>query len=189
MSLSKKATEKEPIRRKTSWSDVKASIAKHDKAALVGLISDLYEYSAQNRIFLHTRFSLGSDSLKPYKKMIDNALYPDFTKNESIQIAKGKKAISDYSKAVGDQKGILELMLYFIECGTRFTLDLGDIDENFYVALERMYKKALSLLLTLDEETIEAYYSRFEQLVTSTENVGWGYHDALSDIFYDAFPD
>lgn len=110
-------------------------------------------------------------------------------KNEPIRIAKGKQAIADYAKAVGDPKGTLELMLFFVESGTSFTLDLGDIDENFYLALERMYKKAIDLLLTFDEETIDAYYNRFEKLVTSTENIGWGYHDSLADMFYEAFPE
>src|SRR3990172_8976370 len=187
--MGKTARRKKSTSRKTTWNTVKAAIAGHDKAALVGLIADLYDYSEQNRHFLHARFSLGHDPLKPYKKIIDEALCPDVMKNDPIRIAKGKRAISDYSKAVGDPKGTLELMLIFVESGTRFTLDLGDIDENFYVSLERMYKKAIDLLLTFDEEVIDAYYSRFEKLVTSTENIGWGYHDSLADIFYEAFPE
>jgi len=180
---------KEAAKKKTTWNSVKTALAGHDKAALVGLIADLYDYSEQNRSFLHARFSLGADPLKPYKKIIDDALCPDVMKNKPIRIAKGKQAIADYSKAIGDPKGKLELMLFFVESGTQFTLEFGDIDENFYVSLERMYKKAIDLLLTFDEEVIDAYYSRFEKLVTSTENIGWGYHDSLADIFYEAFPE
>lgn len=73
--------------------------------------------------------------------------------------------------------------------GTRFTLDYGDIDEHFYASLERMYEKAIKLLLTLDEATIDDFYDRFEDLVTSTRNIGWGFHDTLGDIFYEAFPE
>ncbi len=180
---------KKSYRKKTSWNSVKKAIAGHDKAALVGLIADLYDYSEQNRRFLHARFSLGDDPLKPYKKIIDDALFPDVMKNDPVRIADGKKVISDYTKAIGNQKGILELMLYFVETGTAFTLDLGDMDENFYMSLERMYKKAIKLLLTLDEKTVDAYYPRFEKLVSLSENIGWGYHDSLADMFYEAFPD
>jgi hypothetical protein len=187
--MSERTTGKKRASRKTTWSDVKTALAGHDKAALVGLIADLYDYSEPNRNFFHARFSLGSDPLKPYKKIIDDALFPDVMKNEPIRISKGKQAISDYSKAVGDPKGKLELMLFFVESGTNFTLELGDIDENFYIALERMYKKAIDLLLTFDEETVDAYYNRFEKLVTSTKDIGWGYHDSLGDIFYEAFPE
>lgn len=185
----RKTAEKKTANKNTSWSSVKATISGHDNAALVGLIADLYDYSEQNRSFLHARFSLGSDPLKPYKKIIDDSLSPDVMKNKPIRIAKGKQAIADYTKAVGDPKGTLELMLFFVESGTSFTLDLGDIDENFYLALERMYKKALNMLLTFDDEIIDAYYDRFENLVTSTENIGWGYHDSLADMLYEAFPE
>ncbi len=184
-----KSTCTKPKKKKPSWSDVKPAIANFERPALIGLISDLYAYSTANKNFLHARFSLGNDPFKPYKRIIDNALYPDVMSNEPIEIATAKKAISDYGKAVGDPKGLLELMLFFVECGTRFTLDYGDIDEHFYASLEEMYEKAIKLLLTLDEATIDDYCDRFEELVTSTRNIGWGFHDTLGDIFYEAFPE
>lgn len=184
-----KSTCTKPQKKKPSWSDVKPAIANFERPALIGLISDLYAYSTANKNFLHGRFSLGNDPLKPYKQIIDNALYPDVMSNDPIEIATAKKAISDYGKAVGDPKGLLELMLFFVECGTRFTLDYGDIDEHFYASLEKMYEKAIKLLLTLDEATIDDYCDRFEELVTSTRNIGWGFHDTLGDIFYEAFPE
>ena len=51
------------------------------------------------------------------------------------------------------------------------------------------YDKALDLVLAMDEETIDEYYNRFEDLVTSTSDIGWGYHDALEDMFHNAFPE
>lgn len=80
-------------------------------------------------------------------------------------------------------------MLCFVECGTRFTLDYGDIDGEFYESLESMYERAIKLLLTLAEATIDDYYGRFEDLVTSTQDIGWGFHDTLEAIFSDAFPE
>ena len=106
-----------------------------------------------------------------------------------MQIAKAKKAISDYTKAAGEPKGILELMVFFVETGTEFTVNTGGMDGVLYLALVRMYDKALDLVLTMDEETINEYYNRFEDMVTSTSNIGWGYHDALGEMFHNAFPD
>ncbi|MEI6705053.1 MAG: hypothetical protein WCL71_16205 [Deltaproteobacteria bacterium] len=185
----KSATSVKSHKKKPSWSDVKSAIAKLERQALIGLISDLYAYSTPNKNFLHARFSLGSDSLKPYKKIIEDALYPDVMSNDPIEIATAKKAVSDYCKAVGDPKGMLELMVYFVECGASFSLDVGYGDEYFFAALERMYEKAIKLLLTLDEETIDDFYDRFEDLVTSTSDIGWGFHDTLGEIFYEAFPE
>lgn len=178
-----------PARKKPTWSDVKSAIADFERSALIGLISDLYAYSTPNKNFLHARFSLGSDSLKPYKKIIEDALFPDVMSNDDVEIATAKKAISDYGKAVGDPKGMLELMVYFVECGANFSLDVGYGDEDFFAALERMYEKAIKLLLTLDDATIDDFYDRFEELVTSTRDIGWGFHDTLGAIFSEAFPE
>jgi len=84
---------------------------------------------------------------------------------------------------------VLELMVYFVECGASFALDVGYGDEHFFASLERMYEKAIKHLLTLDEATIDDFYDRFEDLVTSTEPIGWGFHDTLGEIFYEAFPE
>ncbi|MFZ4856020.1 MAG: hypothetical protein ACOYL3_06450 [Desulfuromonadaceae bacterium] len=176
-------------KKKPSWSDIKKALAEYDRPALLGLIADLYSLNPQNKTFLHARFASGIDALKPYLKIIDDALYPDIYKNKPVQIAKAKKAIADYTKASGEPKGMLELMLFFVETGSKFTVNCGDMYEEFYLALERMYEKALDLLLTMDEETIDEYFNRFEDLVTLTKDVGWGYHDSLAEMFYNAFPD
>ena len=175
-------------KKKATWSDVKTVISSFERPALLGIIADLYTFSPENRDFLHARFSLGGDVLKPYKKVIEEALFPDVIANDDVEIAVAKKAIANYGKAVGDPKGMLELMVYFVECGAAFSLDVGYGDDDFFTSLERMYEKAIKLLLTLDEATIDEYYNRFEELVDSTKDIGWGFHDTLSDIFYGAFP-
>ena len=123
------------------------------------------------------------------KKIIEEALFPDVMSNDDVEIAVAKKAIANYGKAVGDPKGMLELMVYFVECGANFSLDTGYGDEQFFESLERMYEKAIKLLLTLDEKIVDEYYGRFEELVASTSDIGWGFHDTLSEIFYEAFPE
>ena len=178
-----------PHKKKATWTDVKAAISNFERPALIGLISDLYAFSLENKDFLHARFSLGADVLKPYKKVIEEALFPDVMANDDVEIAVAKKAIANYGKAVGDPKGMLELMVYFVECGAAFSLDVGYGDENFFESLERMYEKAIKLLLTLDEATIDEYRDRFKELVASTKNIGWGFHDTLSAIFYEEFPE
>lgn len=132
---------------------------------------------------------MGADVLKPYNKVIEESLFPDVMSNDDVEIATAKKAIANYAKAVGDPRGMLELMVYFVECGAAFSLDVGYGDETFFESLERMYEKAIKLLLTLDETTIDEYHNRFEELVTSTRDIGWGFHDTLNGIFYEAFPE
>lgn len=79
-----------------SWSDVKTKLADFDRAGLLGLVQDLYAADKDNQAFLHARFGLGDDVLKPYKTTIDRWLWPDVFKNQDISVAKAKKAIADY---------------------------------------------------------------------------------------------
>jgi hypothetical protein len=171
-----------------AWSDVKAAVASLGKKQLIKLVSDLYHLSKENRAFLHARFAVGGNTLAPYKKTITTCMYPDVYTNKPIEISKAKKAISSYSKAVGDPLGEAELMTFFVECGTRFTVDFGDIDEAFYDALNRMYRRAVDKVLSLPEKQRGEFQGRLEAIMASSSNIGWGYHDMLCDDYYDAFP-
>ncbi|CAI06164.1 hypothetical protein [Aromatoleum aromaticum] len=84
-----------------NWSDVKAKLADFDRAGLIGLLQDLYAASKDNQAFLHARFALGGDVLKSYKATIDRWLCPDVYKNQDYSVAKAKKPIADYKKAIG----------------------------------------------------------------------------------------
>ena len=43
--------------------------------------------------------------MKPYKATIDRWLWSDVLKNQDISVAKAKKALSDYKKAIGQSEG------------------------------------------------------------------------------------
>jgi hypothetical protein len=121
-----------------TWSDVKTKLADFERAGLIGLVQDLYAASKDNQAFLHTRFGLGGDVLKPYKATIDRWLWPDVFKNQDTSVAKAKKAISDYKKAIGQPEGMAELMVYYCERAAGFSDDVGLQDEGYFDALVRM---------------------------------------------------
>jgi hypothetical protein len=50
-----------------TWGDIKARLSDFDRVGLIELIGDLYSASSDNRTFLHTRFAVGADPLKPYR--------------------------------------------------------------------------------------------------------------------------
>jgi len=172
-----------------SWSDVKQSIALLGTSELIQLIASLYGLSKGNRDFLHARFSVGDDPIGPYKKVIEDCMFPGVFKNKPVQISTAKKAISEYSKAVGDAKGEAELMTHFVECGNQFTVEFGDIDEGFYDALLRMYARAINKVFALPEEERHEFRERLKTIMVTSNKIGWGYHDGLYAQYYEAFPE
>lgn len=172
-----------------SWSDVKAKITKLDARQLVNLVADLYRLSKENQAFLHARLAVVEDPLEFYKKIVDECMNPDIYKNKPIQIARAKKAISDYSKAAGDALGEAELMTFFVEQGNAFTVDFGDIDEKLYGALNLMYRRAMEKVRSLPAVHRDAFKERLEAIMRSSADIGWGYHDGLRETYYSAFPE
>jgi len=169
-----------------SCSDVKTTLEHLDQQDLLELILDMYDLSKDNKDFLHTRFSIGDDILAPYKKIIKECLYPDIL-NEHVRILRATRAISDYSKAIRDAKGEAELLTYFVECGNKFTLDYGDIDEDFYDSLLEVYGQAIKKVLILPDHEQGNFRKRLRKIMLSSNGIGWGYHDGLCDEYYGAF--
>src|ERR1700745_1086023 len=127
------------------WADVKAKLTSLDRIGLIGLVQDLYTLHKDNQTFLHTRFGLGEDALKPYKETLDRWLWPDVLRNQDTSVAKAKQVISSYRKAVGEAAGLAELMVFFCERIAGFSNDVGYQDEGYFDALVHMFEQALKV--------------------------------------------
>jgi len=165
-----------------TWSDVKAKLADFDRAGLIGLVQDLYAASKDNKAFLHARFGLGDDVLKPYKTTIDRWLWPDVFKNQDTSVAKAKKAIADYRKAIGQPEGMAELMVFYCERAAGFCDDIGLQDEGYFDALVRMFEQALKMAMTLPEEARAELLSRLDMVRRISHNFGYGVGDDMDDL-------
>jgi len=165
-----------------SWSDVKTKLADFDRAGLIGLVQDLYAASKDNQAFLQARFALGDDVLKPYKATIDRWLWPDVFKNQDTSVAKAKKAISDYKKAIGQSEGLVELMVFYCERAAGFSNDIGLQDEGYFDALVRMFEQALKIIATLPDEARSALWERLDEVRRISHNFGYGVGDDMDEL-------
>ena len=154
---------------------------------LATLVLDLCDVSEENRAFVDARLGVAKEPLTPYKQRIDEALYPDVFSNKPIRIAMARKAITEYNRAAGDLRGLLELMIYYVERGTAFTADYGDIDEGFYSSIESMYDRFLTALEKGDATTKESFRMRAKAVVDRARGIGWGFYDYLADRFSTAY--
>jgi hypothetical protein len=92
------------------------------------------------------------------------------------------RSVTDYRQLTGDVLGTLDLMLTFVETGTRFTNEYGDIDEPFYEGLELMLADFRELLFAHPQLYEEADLAqRLVTLVQDTHWVGWGYGDYVRE--------
>lgn len=79
------------------------------------MIKDLYASSEDAQQFLHARYAMGGgDVLAPYKDTITRWINPSDLR-KPLSVAKAKKAIVDYKKAVGEPQGLAELGVFYCE--------------------------------------------------------------------------
>lgn len=72
-------------------------------------------------------------------------------------------------------------MLFYIEQGCEYTIEFGDMWEQFYATLEGNFDKAMRFIFL--HGLLANYYERIEKLIDSVSGCGWGFYDMLQDIY------
>lgn len=165
-----------------SWSNVKARLTHFDHDGLIGLVHDLYRANEDNQVFLHARLALGEDPLEPYKATISRWLWPDMFRKQGASVAEAKKSIASYKKAIGQPEGLAELMVFYCERASGFSVEVGLEDEGFLVALVRMFEQALLAISRLPDTQQRLLMERLAAVHNISQNIGYGVADAMSDL-------
>jgi hypothetical protein len=173
-------------KKSTGWHSVRQRLNDWSKPALIALVKDLYEASPDNRDFLHARFQAEENAgaaLEKYRRKIVEQFFPA-RGDGKLKLGEARKAIRDYRKATGNLEGTIDLMLTYVENGTEFTQEFGDINEPFYNSLESVLNEMAQLLLRDGTELYPRFRERVQRLATHADGIGWGYGDALRDQVY-----
>lgn len=161
--------------------EVKTELNKLDKEDLVKHISELYKkYKPVKEYF---DFYVNPDEkilLEQYKGKVTEGFFPK--RGYQLKLSISRKAINDFKKLGTSAESLADLLLHFVENGVEFTNEYGDIDENFYTSIENTYSNALDLI---DKNgLLDKFEKRANKIVVNTENIGWGFHDYLGDVYY-----
>jgi len=166
------------------WSDIKRQAQSLEGAELLALIQGLFKLSVENRAFLAARLlgALASRALlPPYLERIERAFYTRGGRPK-LNLADGRKAIREYQAATADPVGTLELMLTFVETGTRFTREFGDIDEPYYNTLTSVLNEMDQVLKGgQGPEWYRGIRERVLGLPELAGRIGWGYSDEIRE--------
>ena len=166
------------------WSAVRQQLATWEKPALLALLKDLYEATAENRDFIHARCQSGErggEVLEKYRGKVVEQFFParGFGK---LKLGEARKAIRHYRKATGNLPGTAELLMTYVENGTRFTCKYGDIDERFYSSVESALDELAALLRGEARGMYPQFRDRLARVEQMTDGSGWGFHDFVGDV-------
>jgi hypothetical protein len=170
-------------RKPAGWSAIRQHLATWERAAVLALVKDLYEASAENRAFLEARCEAeagGGAALESYRKKIIEQFFPARGMGK-LKLGEARKAIRDYRKATGHLAGTAELLMTYVEQGAKFTRMYGDIDERFHSSIESALEE-LATLLRREAELYPPLADRLAGVVQATKGMGWGFHDVIADV-------
>lgn len=126
------------------------------------------------------------DVLGAYKVRIKNEFFPARGYGEA-RLAVAREAVTAYKRVSPPPASLVDLMLFYVEQGVEYTNTYGDINQSFYSSMETMYQRALQLITT--SQLRDEFEARCQQIVAATRQIGWGFHDTLSDTYDEYFPD
>jgi hypothetical protein len=174
-----------------NWPQLRKHLEDQSPARILEIVKGLYALSPQNKAYLRKQFAETLEDpafLEKCRTQIINAIYPPRRKYpDDPKFAQARKAVNEYKKATGDMKGVIDLLLTYVESGTRFTLDFGDIDEPFYERLETALDNAAELILAhpMRKSLYSLFRPRFQKLARDAGWMEWGYGDFVNDTFHD----
>jgi hypothetical protein len=166
------------------WNTVRRQLAAWEKPALLAPVKDLYEAADENRDFIHASSKAGKcggEVLEKYRGKIVEQFFPA-RGDGKLKLGEARKAIRDYCKATGNLPGTAELLMTYVENGTRFTHEYGDMDERFYDSMESALDELAALLRGETREMYPRFRDRLARVVQMTDGIGWGYHDFVGDV-------
>ena len=169
---------------KLKVSELKKHLKTYDQKELIQLVSEIYKLNSEVQQYVSIKF-MGEESIEfsfeKAKKEIKDEFFP--SKGDGrLRLVKAKKAISDFKKLTNDEDKTLDLKLYYVEMGSKFTNTYGDISSGFYDSMITMFRDVVQVC-NADENVFNKYNERLLEVVNESEGIGWGYSECLNDDY------
>ena len=176
------------LAKKLTQAQIRKALSAFSKAELIDIICKLCKSSKESAD--QVNLMLGNDGfvddvLEETKRKVHNQF---FTKRGMgrLSLSKAKSDIAAFKKICNDPAKLIDLQLYYVECGIEFTNAYGDISESFYNSMGGMYEKVVnSLIESRDVDMIRRFEPRLSKAVDDTEYIGWGFGDWLAECYHE----
>lgn len=152
------------------------------KAELIELLQTLALRNAAAQNFLSAKFDPSSPEpdFERYKRIVHEEFFPEHGYGDGGP-AIAFRMLQRVEEEATQPSQVLDFLFFCVETGIQFTNNYGDIDEEFYTAFEDLFERAAKLAIAINLSS--QYRQRGQAIVDSTNGIGWGFHDELSDIF------
>lgn len=117
------------------------------------------------------------------KKKIYKLFNPPFGQDPRLREARSE--VNGFKKLLPHEETLADMMLHYVEYGVEFTNNYGDINEPFYNSIAGMFHDAGAFI---QKSGIQNHFKqRCKKIMDDTRGIGWGFHDDLSEYYYEFF--
>ena len=171
---------------KINLTDIKQYLKKASQEELISDVTELFKKFPAVQDYYQIKLYPEDEQeiAAKYKKIIEDQFFPSRGLGKA-KLSVAKKAISDYKKVCQNQATLIDIMLFYVEQGVKFTNAYGDIDEPFYLSMEGVYQQVVEIIIKANLKDI--FEQRCRKIMKDTEDIGWGFHDMLTEIYEGAF--
>lgn len=153
-----------------------------DKSEIIKMVLELYSARKEAKEYLDFYAEPNEgQKLEEYKHIIREEFYPSRNREPKTRFSVCRKALSDFKKLKPSEDSVAELMVFYMENACQFTYDYGDMWEQFYDSVESNFDKTLRHIVLYD--LWDKYDSRIKQCLRWASPCGWGFPDALNDMY------
>jgi hypothetical protein len=119
------------------------------------------------------------------KEVFKATIYKAFFNRSVAKLKDARKAVNDFKKLSPIPEALASLMLYFVECGTKYAQSYGTMTEAFYTSLENMFSDTCIFIV---KNNLEIEFQPQCKLIIelSTKNY-WVFHRNLLECYDDCF--
>lgn len=177
-----------PVKKEMTMNELKRHLSNINDLELKKLLCHLYKNSDTAEKIINVAI-LGSDYeeklLKQYKEKMYKVFFPNDIMRCGFSLSWAKSLITEFKKSSSTDENLLDLQLYYVECGTDFTNTFGDIDMKFYDSMCSVYH---TVVQAVNKHKNDSLYKQFEDrlygIVEDTKGMGWGFHDYVAAQFF-----
>lgn len=146
---------------KLTLTELKRHLRELTKEESIDLICRLYKSGPDAVRLLNAEFNRENYTSELYKETVEK-IHREFFPNRGnprLSLRDAKTAITTFQKVCTDTAMVLDVQIYYVECGVEFTKQYGESSEAFYSSMGKMFSSVVETMIKLDDETM---FRRFE---------------------------
>lgn len=163
--------------------ELKKRLNAMEKKELAELIVRLYKNDKMCRNILDAEFG-GEEVQAALLANAKKQLYDIFFSKASLSLRNAKAVLSEFKKTVKNQEDYFDLELYYIELGTAYTNEYGDINEAFYSSLISVFADFCeNVKQSGGSDFLHSVRMRLDRLNEEAQDIGWGYGYEIGELY------